>query len=65
MLGLDERQRAILADKLADIANLVAGAIVVGFAIGEATSSTWLLAIAIAFWIGAVFGVVLISRDKL
>jgi hypothetical protein len=38
-LGLNERQRSVLADKVPDMANLVAAAIVVGFAIGESAAS--------------------------
>lgn len=62
MLRLNHRQRLVLANNVPDMANLVAAAIVVGFAIGEPAASTSLLAVAIVFWVGALLGAVMISR---
>ena len=64
MLGLDRRQRAVLADKAPDMANLVAAAVVIGFAVGEPAASAPLLALVTAIWIATLLGAVVISRDR-
>jgi hypothetical protein len=64
MLRLTKRRRAVLAEKVPDVANLITAAIVIGYAIGESNVS-WLAVIAaIALWTG-VLGVALwIAEDK-
>ena len=64
MLRLDERQRVVLADKMADMANLIAAALVVGFAIGEPAASARVAATAIGFWVGALTAALAPSRSK-
>lgn len=64
MLRSDERQRVVLADKMADMANLIAAALVVGFAIGEPAASARVAATAIGFWVGALAAVMALSRSK-
>jgi hypothetical protein len=53
MLRLNPRQRAVLANKVPDMANIVAGAIVLG-AVGEPRVTWPVLAGGIAFWAGAL-----------
>jgi hypothetical protein len=62
MLRLNERQRAVIADKLPDMANLVAAAIIIGFAIGEPAATMRLVAVTMAVWAAAFIGAVIISR---
>lgn len=64
MLRLKPAQRAILADKVADAANLVAGAIVIGFFIGEPRASVRLLVAGIALWTTAlVIAIIVLEKD--
>lgn len=62
MLRLDERQRAVIADKLPDMANLVAAAIVIGFSIGEPAATMRMVALTMAVW-AAIFIVAVIIRN--
>jgi hypothetical protein len=64
MLRLNPRQRAVLANKVPDMANIVAGAIVLGFAIGEPRVTWPVLAGGIAFWAGALLFAVMIAEEK-
>jgi hypothetical protein len=50
MLGLDESQRSLLADKISDVGNLTAGALVLGQFVGGVPVSTSLVAVGIASW---------------
>ena len=51
MIELNSRQRAVLADKLPDAANVAAAALVFGQVLGERTFSYWLAACGLALWI--------------
>ena len=62
MLRLDERQRAVIADKLPDMANLVAAAIVIGFSIGQPGTTIQLAVAALAMWSAALLLAIIISR---
>lgn len=64
MLGLNSRQRAVLADKVPEMANLVTAAIVIGFALGEPRASWPVLLAAIALWGGALIFAIIIAGDK-
>jgi hypothetical protein len=64
MLRLKPRQRAVLADKVPDMANIVAGAIVIGFAIGDPRASWPLLMAGLGFWAGALLFVLFIAEDR-
>lgn len=64
MLGLNDRQRAVLADKVADMANLVAAAIVIGFTLGEPMPSASLLLAGIGTWVAVLAFAVLLTREK-
>jgi hypothetical protein len=64
MLGLDERQRGVLADKVPAMANLVAAAIVIVFILGEPATSISVMTAAITCWIGALGLAVARSRKK-
>ena len=64
MLRSKPRQRAVLADKVPDLANIVAGAIVIGFAVGESRFSWPTFTAAIAFWVGALMFVLAIAQDE-
>ena len=54
MLRLTPRRRAVLAEKLPDVANLITAAIVIGFAIGQPTVSWSVLITTLALWIAAL-----------
>ena len=64
MVRLTSRQRDVLVDKVPDMANIVAGAIVIGFAVGEPRLSWPVFAGAVAFWAGALVFVLAIAEGK-
>lgn len=64
MLRLTTRRRAVLADKVPDVVNLVTGAIVIGFFVGEPKASWTVLAGAIALWIATVVFALIIAENK-
>ncbi len=51
MLGLTERRRGLLADKVSDVANLIAAAIVIGLMLGEPDVSLTLVFSTLVIWI--------------
>jgi hypothetical protein len=51
MLRLNASQRSLLADKLGDVANLAAGALVLGQFVGGVPSSVPLAGAGIAAWL--------------
>ena len=51
MLVLKQEQRALLADKLADAANLAMGALVFGQSLGETGSSLLLGVVGLGLWV--------------
>jgi hypothetical protein len=62
MLGLTQGQRILLAEKLCDAANLVAGALLVGQLVGDQPFSVilglsgllpWVAILAFAVWLGS------------
>ena len=63
MLRWTPRQRAVLADKVPDMANIVAGAIVIGFAIGDPEAPWPALVIGIAIWAGALIFAVSVAEE--
>lgn len=63
MLRLKPRQREILTDKVPDLVNLVTGAIVIGFLIGQPGASLPLFVGSVALWIVALIVVLFIGRD--
>jgi hypothetical protein len=64
MLGLNDRQRAVLADKVPDMANLVTAAIVIGFTLGEPMPSASLLLAGIGAWIAALAFALLLTSEE-
>ena len=50
MLRLKPRQRAVMVDKLPDLANLVAGVLVLGQFVGEEPTSIWRVVVGFAAW---------------
>lgn len=64
MLRLTPRRRAVLADKVPDIANIVAGAAVIGFAFGEPDASWPVVIAAAAMWAGALVFALVIAEDN-
>jgi hypothetical protein len=56
MLRLKRRQREIIVEKLPDLANMTAGALVVGQFIGERPFSFWLALGGFAAW--SAFGLI-------
>jgi hypothetical protein len=64
MLRLKSQQRSILANKVPEMANIVAGAIVIGFAVGEPRVTWPVLLAGIALWAGALLFAVMILEEK-
>ena len=64
MLRLKRQQRAVLADKMPEMANIVAGAIVIGFLIGEPRVSWPVFTAGVAFWVAALLLAIMIVEDK-
>jgi hypothetical protein len=64
MLRLRQRQRDVLADKVPGMANLITGAIVIGFSLGEPRASWPVLVAAAALWAGALIFAVIIAEDR-
>jgi hypothetical protein len=54
MLRLNSRQRDVLADKVPEVANIIMGAIVVAFVIGDFSASLVVLVGAFSFWAAAL-----------
>ena len=52
MLRLRRNQRAVLADKLADLENLFAGGFVIGPFLSQRPVSVWLVVIGLGTWAG-------------
>lgn len=52
MLRLKPRQRAVIVEKLPDLANIIAGVFVVGQFVGEQPASLSLVVAGAAIWIG-------------
>lgn len=50
MLRLKPRQRAVMVEKLPDLANLVAGVVVLGQFVGEEPASAWRVVAGGAAW---------------
>ena len=51
MLRLDPQQRAVLAEKLADLANLFAGGFVIGQYLSDGPASIALVVFGLSMWI--------------
>jgi hypothetical protein len=64
MVRLTPRQRAVLADKVPDIANVVAGAVVIGFMFGEPAISWPVVVTAVATWAGVLVFALAVAEDK-
>ncbi len=64
MLRLTSRHRAVLVDKVPDIANIVAGAVAIGFAFGEPEASWPVVIAAVAMWTGAIVFALALAEDK-
>ena len=66
MLPLNQRQRELLADKLSDVANLAAAALIFGQFLGEQPFSLLLASIGVGIWaIVTTCAVALIRRRAL
>lgn len=63
MLRLKRRQRAVWADKMPEMANIVAGAVVIGFLVGEPRVSWPVFVAGVAFWVGALLLAVMIVEE--
>ena len=59
MLRLKPSQRTVIVEKLPDLANVIAGVLVVGQFVGEEPTSVWLVIAGAAIWAGLA-GVTLI-----
>lgn len=64
MLRLKSRQRAVIVEKLPDLANLVAGVLVLGQFVGEEPASAWRMIMGLALWTGLAAITLLIAGEK-
>jgi hypothetical protein len=64
MLRFNERQRTVLAEKLFDLGNLAAGALVFGQFIGEKTVSLRVIGVGLAAWVSSITLSLVFSREK-
>jgi hypothetical protein len=64
MLRLNQRQRALLADKLFDFGNLAAGALVFGQFIGDKAVSLGVIAVGVVAWVSSITLSLLFSKEK-
>jgi len=64
MLRLNSGQREVIADKVPDMANIIAAAIVIGFLVGQPGVSRLIVSAGIGFWIVAVLFVLMIVEPK-
>ena len=64
MLELSGKQRAVLADKLADTANVAAGALVFGQFLGGELIAPLRLLIGAGFWVTFIVCAVVLTEGK-
>lgn len=64
MLELNSEQRAVLADKLPDAANIASGALVFGQFLGERPFSVWLALSGIAVWVAFVWCALVLAGKR-
>ena len=64
MLRLKPQQRALLVDKVPDVANIIAGALVIGFFFGEPRASWPLLTAGLTIWLVVLGFALAIAEDK-
>ena len=64
MLRLTTRRPAVLADKVPDIANIVTGAVVIGFTFSERAISWPILLSALAAWAVAIIFALVVAENK-
>lgn len=62
MLRLNPEQRRVLADKVPDLANLVAGALIIGRFVGEHTVSWSVTLVGIGIWIVGISTSVFVAK---
>ncbi|MBI4887997.1 MAG: hypothetical protein HY824_12960 [Acidobacteria bacterium] len=64
MLRLTPRRRAVLADKVPDVTNIIAGALVIGFLVGEPRAPGTLLLAVLALWGAVLVFALMIAEDR-
>jgi len=65
MLRLDQAQRTALSDTVHELANIVAGVLVLGQLIGDRPPSLWLILAGVAVWLILMAWGVLLARRQL
>lgn len=63
MLTLKPRQRAVLLEKVPDVANLGVGVLVFGQFVSDQPFSVWLAVLGFGIWSGLMEGTLLIAGD--
>ena len=64
MLRLKPKQRAVIVEKLPDLANIIAGVFVVGQFVGSEPASVWLVTAGVAVWTGLAGVTLLIAGEE-
>jgi hypothetical protein len=64
MLRLKTRQRAVLVETLRELANLAAGALVLGQFVGLQPLSVWVVLGGLASWVALVGAAILLSGEE-
>ena len=64
MLRLKPRQRAVIVEKLPDLANLAAGVLVRGQFVGEEPAAVWRIVVGAALWTGLAAITLLIAGGE-
>lgn len=64
MLRLNPRQRAVILEKLPDLANVIAGVLVIGQFVGDEPASVWLVIVGLAIWAGLASITLVIAGEE-
>jgi hypothetical protein len=56
---IDAQARALAADKILDVTNLISAAVVIGWVLGEPSVSLWTLGVVVGLW-AVAFGIAMI-----
>jgi hypothetical protein len=64
MLRLKPKQRTVIVEKLPDLANIIAGVLVIGQFVGERPASLWLVVAGLAIWAGLALVTLIVAGEE-